>query len=147
MDSLVCCPKELFEPNPRPLDFCHAIPFAYRQPKLDRPVNNYVRCVQSLVLVVRHSGDVAKLKKFFKGGQYGHHEVLGIVDNLLDNFFALEELVGDQLTAVILELSQHVRDGVVDRIGCEVEDIHKVIFLDCGNKFMHKSLLHSRHFL
>ena len=110
-------------------------------------MKNQICDIHGLILHVRRSGDVGEFKKFFDGREYGRDWVSRIVDNLLDNFFALEELVGDQLTAVILELSQHVWDGVVDRIGCEVEDIHKVLFLDCGNKFMHKSLLHSRHFL
>ena len=39
-----------------------------------------------------------------------------MVGCLLDNLFALEELVGHQLTVVVLKASQHIRHGVVDWI-------------------------------
>ena len=86
------------------------------------------------VLGVRRSGDVGELKKFFNGGEYGLYQVLRIVDCLLDDVFALEELVGNQLTVVLLKVSQHVRDSVVDIIGRAVADIREVRFLHHGKK-------------
>ena len=98
-----------------------------------------------MVLVARRSGDVLKLNKFFKGGEYGRYRVLRILDHLLDNVFAFKELMGNQVTVVVLEAIQHVRDGVVDRIVRVVADIREVRFIDHVKKFLHKSLIHSRH--
>ena len=97
------------------------------------------------VLGVRRSGDVGELKKFFNGGEYGLYQVLRIVDRLLDDVFALEELVGHQPTVVVLKVSQHVHDGVVDRIGRAIADIIEVRLFEYVINLMHKSLLESRH--
>ena len=67
-----------------------------------------------------------------------------IVDRILDNIFVLEELVGHQLTVVVFKVSQHIRDGVVDRIVCEVADIREVCFLDRGNNSLQGIYIHSR---
>ena len=40
---------------------------------------------------------------------------------------------------------QHVRDGVVDRIGLAVADIREVRFLERGKHLLHKGLLQSCH--
>ena len=53
--------------------------------------------------------------------------------------------MGNQVTVVVLEAIQHVRDGVVDRIVRAVVDIHKVRFLDHDRKLLHVSLIHSRN--
>ena len=105
--------KTSFEPNPRPLDFFHAIPFANRQSKLARPVNNHIRNIHGLIFRVQHSGDVGELEKFFNRGEYGHDWVSRIVDRLLGNVFALKDLVGHQMTVVVLEVIQHVRHSVI----------------------------------
>ena len=135
----------MFEPNPFPLDCCHRIPFENCQSELARPVKNHICDIHGLVLPVWCSGDVGKIKKFLDGGEYGRDWVSSIVDRLLDGVFALKELVGPQLTAVVLEVIQHVRHGVVDWIGRAVADIHKVRVLERGNNLLHGSLLHSRH--
>ena len=122
---------------------CHAIPFSNFQYELSRHVKNDVSSVNSLVLGVRLSGDAGKIEKFFNGGEYGRYQVSMIVYCLLDDVFALEELVGNQLTVVLLKVSQHVRDSVVDIIGRAVADIREVRFLDCGNNLLHENLLHS----
>ena len=70
-----------------------------------------------------------------------------MVDRLLDNVFVLGEIVGHQLTLVVLEVIQDVRDGVVDRIGHTVVDIHKVSFIYRGKNVMHESLIHSCNLL
>ena len=49
--------KKLFEPNPRPLEYCYAIPFLNRQFELACPVNIYVSYFHGLVLSVKRSGD------------------------------------------------------------------------------------------
>ena len=67
LDFSVCCPKKLFEPNPHSLDCCHAILFANYQYKLDRPVNNCLSYVHSLVLSVKSSGYVRELNKLSNG--------------------------------------------------------------------------------
>ena len=143
----MCCLEKLFEPNPITLDCFHAIPFVNCQYELARTVKNDVRYVHSLVLGVRSSGDVGKLKKFFNGGEYGRYRVSWIVDCLLDNVFTVEELVGNQLTVVVLEMSQHVRAGVFDRIGRAVANIRKVRLLDRGKFFQHDILLHYHQIL
>ena len=107
-------PKIVFEPNPRPLDCCHAIPLENRQTKISCPVKNHIRDIHGLVLCVRCSCDVRELEKFFEGGEYSRNWVSRIVDCLLDDVFTLEELVGNQLTIVVLEVSQNVRHSVVD---------------------------------
>ena len=55
--------------------------------------------------------------------------------------------MGNQVTVVVLEVNQHVCDGVVDRTSCAFADICEVHFLDCGNNFLQKSLIHSCHLL
>ena len=55
--------------------------------------------------------------------------------------------MGHQLTVVVLEVSQHVRDIVIDIIGRAVADIYKVRFLDHDKNLLLESLLHSRHLL
>ena len=110
-------------------------------------MKNDVSYVHRLVLGVQRSGDIGKLEKFFNVKEFGSYWFSSIVDCLLDNIFALEDLVGHQLNVVVLKMSQHVRDVVVDRIGRAVADNRKVSFLDCGNFFLHKSLLHYRHLL
>ena len=55
--------------------------------------------------------------------------------------------MGHQLTVVVLEVSQHIRDSVIDIIGRAVADIYKVRFLDHEKNFLLESLLHSRHLL
>ena len=144
-EFLVFCLKKLLEPSPLPMDFCRVIPFANPQSEIARTVKNDVSYVHSLVLGVRRSGDVGKIEKFFNGGEYGRYRVSRIVYCLLENVFALEELVGHQLNVVVLKVIQHFRNGVVDRIGRAVADIRKVRFLDRQNNLLHKSLLHSRH--
>ena len=91
--------------------------------------------------------NVSNIKKSFNGGEYGCYWVSGIVDRLLDNVFALRELVGHQMTVVVLKASQQVHGGAVDRIGCAVADIREVRFLDRGNVFLYESLLHYCHLL
>ena len=110
-------------------------------------MKNDVNYVHSLVLSVRRSGDVGELENFFGGGEYRRYRVSRIVDCLLDDIFTLEELVGHQLTIVVLEVSQHIRNNVVDIIGSTVVDICEVRFLDRGHNILHESLLHSRKFL
>ena len=100
-------------------------------------MKNYVSYVHILVLGARHSVDVGELQNLFNGGEYGYYQVSMIVDHLLDDVFALEELMGHQLTVVGVEVSQHIRDGVVDRIGHAVADICEVRFLGCGNNLLH----------
>ena len=90
------------------------IPFANFQPELACPVNNHTCNIHDLVLRVQSSGDVGELKKFFDSREYGHDRFPRILDHLLDDVFALKELVGNKLTVVVLEVSQHVRHGVVD---------------------------------
>ena len=66
------------------------------------PVKSDIRYVNSLVLHVQRSDNVRKLKKLFDGGKYGCDWVLGIVGRLLDNAFALKEIVIHQLTTVVM---------------------------------------------
>ena len=101
--------------------------------------------VYRLVLGVQRSVDVAKIKEFFNGGEYGCYRVSRILDNVIDAVFSIKDLLGNQLTVDVLEVSQHVHDGVVDIIGCVAADIHKVRFLDRGKFLLHKRLLHSRN--
>ena len=75
LDLLVCCPKKNIEPDPCPLDCCHAVPFANRQSKLACPMDNDVSYVHRLVLGLQRSGDVGELKKFFNIGEYGRYRV------------------------------------------------------------------------
>ena len=140
-------PKELFEPNPHPLNCCHEIPFVNCQSELARPAKSDVSYVPSLVLIAQRSGDVSDLEKFFNGGEYVRYRVSRIVYCILGDFFALEELVGNQLTIVVLEVSQHVRVGFVDRIGHAVVDIREVRFLDHAKNLLNESLHHSFHLL
>ena len=53
--------------------------------------------------------------------------------------------MGNQLTVVVLEVSQHICDGVIDKIGRAVAYIRELRFLDRGKTILNKSLLHSRH--
>ena len=97
-----------FETNPSPLDCCHAITFANCQSQLAHPVKNHIQDIHGLVLCVQNSGDVGKLKKLFNSGKYGCDWVSRIVCFLLDGVFVLKDLVGHQLTVVVLEVIQHV---------------------------------------
>ena len=106
--------KKLFEPNPSPLDCCHAIPFANFQSKLARTVKNHISDIHDSVLCIRSYGNVGELEKFFNGREYGRDWVSRMVGCLLDSIFALKDIVGHQLTVVIFEVSQHVRHGAVD---------------------------------
>ena len=110
-------------------------------------MKNEIIYVHILVLSVQCSGDVGKLKKFFNGVEYGRYRVSRIVDTLLVGVFALEDIMGNQLTLVVLRASQHVRDGAVDRIGLAVVDIREVRALERGNNLLHESLIHSRQLL
>ena len=96
------------------MDCFNAIPFTNSQSKLARPVKNHIRDIHGLVLCVKRSSDVGKLEKLFDGREYGCYWVLGMVGRPLDNVFALEELVGHQLSVVFLEVIQHIRHGVFD---------------------------------
>ena len=78
---------KLLETNPRPLDCCHAISFVNRQYKLSCPVKNDLSYVNILVLDVGRSGDVGDFNNLFNIREY--------VDRLLDNFFVLEEPMGN----------------------------------------------------
>ena len=78
----VCCLKKI-EPNPRPLGFCHSIPFANRKSELALPVKNYSSYIHSLVLSVQSSGDVSKLEKFSNGRKCGRYRVSRIVEFFL----------------------------------------------------------------
>ena len=55
--------------------------------------------------------------------------------------------MGNQLTVVVLEVSQHVHGGVVDRIVRAFADIRELHFLDCRKFFLHESLLHPHQLL
>ena len=108
------CDVKKFELNPRLLDCCCVIPFANRLSELDCPAKNHIRNINGLVLCIRRSGDVGKLEKFFDDGEYGHDCVSRMVCFILDDVFALGEIVWHQQTVVVLEVSQNVRHGVVD---------------------------------
>ena len=94
----------MLEPYPHPLHCCHAIPFADFQSELSRPVKKYLGYVHSFVLGVRRSSDVGELNKFFNGGEKGRYWVSMIVDCLLDDVFALDNLMGHRLTIVVLKV-------------------------------------------
>ena len=65
----------MFEPNPRPLECCHTIPFANFQSELACTVKNDVRYVHSLVLGVPCSGNVGEIENLFNGREYGRYRV------------------------------------------------------------------------
>ena len=109
-------------------------------------MNYHVCDIHGLVLSVGCYDDVRKLEKLFDGGKYGRNQVLRMLCHLLDDFLALEEFMMHQLTVFFLKVSYHVRHGVVDGVGCAVENIRKIGLLGCGDYLLHEVLLNSRHF-
>ena len=109
-------------------------------------MNYYVCDVHGLELGVRCSGDVVELDKLFDGGKYSRDQVLWMVCLILDDVLVMEELVGHQLTVVVLEVSENILNGVVDRVCHEIADIHEIKLLDRGDDLLHEGLLDSRHF-
>ena len=69
-----------------------------------------------------------------------------MVCSLLDDVLSFNKIVRQQLTVVVLEVSQQVLHEVVDGFFHAIADIHKIQFLDCGNDLFHKSLLNSCKF-
>ena len=107
-------PKNLFESNPRLIYCCHAIKPANIQSEISLSFNNYISNIHGLKLCVQSLGDVSKLEEFLDGGEYGRDRILKMVCHILDNVFAFKKLVGDQLTVVVLEVSQPVLHGIID---------------------------------
>ena len=94
---------------------------------------------------VRCSGDVGELENFFDGGKYGCDRVPRMICRLLDYVLSLGEFVGNQLTVVVLEVSDHFRHGVIDVVCCVISDIRKICLLNHGDNLLHEGLLKSLH--
>ena len=52
----------------------------------------------------------------------------------------------NQLTVVFLEVSENVRNGIIDEIRHEIEDIREIRLLNCGNNMLNEVLIDSHHF-
>ena len=51
----------------------------------------------------------------------------------------------NQLTVVFLEVSENVRNGIIDEIRHEIEDIREIRLLNCGNNMLYEVFIKSRH--
>ena len=109
-------------------------------------MNDHVCNINCLVLIVGCSCGVGELEKFFDGVKYGCDRVSRMVCHLLDNFLTPEDFLRHQLTVVFLGVIEHVRHVDVDGVGVAVLYIRKIRLLGCGDDFLHKGLLESRHF-
>ena len=105
-----------------------------------------MRNVHILNLGIRCSNGFGELKNFFDDGKDALDWALRMVRRLLDNVLSLAKFVGHQLTVYFLEVSEHVRHGVVDVVSRVISDIRNIRFLNRGNNFLHKSLIEFRHF-
>ena len=138
--------KKTFKSNPRLLNSFHVILLMNRQPELARPVNNHICNFHRLDLGILRFGDVGKLKKFFNGKEYDRDQASRMVLRLLGDVILNEKSVGHQLTVFVLEMSEHVRNSIVDGFCCVITDICEIRFLNTGNDLLHKSLIDSHHF-
>ena len=48
-----------------------------------------------------------------------------------------------QPTVVLLDISEHVHHGIIDRVRCAVVDIHEICLLDCGDDLLYEGFLDS----
>ena len=56
-------------------------------------MKNHICDIHGLLLNVKSSVNVRELEELFYGEEYGHDWVSRIVDHVLDDIFAIEELV------------------------------------------------------
>ena len=105
-----------------------------------------MRNVHGLNLGIRCSNGVGELKNFFDDGKDALDWALRMVRRLLDNVLSLAKFVGHQLTVYFLEVSEHVRHGVVDVVSRVISDIRNIRFLNRGNDLLQETLLYSRNF-
>ena len=106
--------KNLFESNACLLECCHAIPLVDCQSDLSCPVNKNISNIHVLKLCVLSPVNVRKLDGLFNSREYSHDQIPMMVVCLIDDVFAFKKLMGNQLTVVVLEMSQHVRNGIID---------------------------------
>ena len=99
------------------------------------PLNYHVCNVHGLDFSVGCYGDVSELDKFFDVRKYGTDKVSRMVCHLLEDVLTLKDFVGNKLNVVFLEVSDHVRHGVVDGVRCLIADIREIRLLEPVNLF------------